>query len=93
MNWEQKLETMMALGACELIMRKPGDWYVNQDVSLQDGRLLVSEYGNGTTPQEAVENHFDGLALGSSPKKYLVIRDDGGRRHVYWNGYRWVDVK
>ena len=63
LTWEQKLAALNALSECSLKMRKPGDWYVSQSVEVKqtegDG-VLVGSYG-GTTPQEAVEEHWNAL--------------------------------
>lgn len=93
MTWEQKLQACKALKEeISLKMRKPGDWYVSQGIECKDGPFLKSKYGNGTTPQEAVENHWIELTV-LQPDQYLVI---GGnkpdRRCVRWNGFMWEDI-
>jgi hypothetical protein len=73
--------------------RKPGDWYVNQDVEVKDGGILIGTYGNGATPEEAIEDHW--RVLTEIPRgHYLVVRAfDNLRRAVRWNGFMWEDVK
>lgn len=95
MNYEQKFAALNALAECSLKMRKPGDWYVLQRSELKDGGMLIGSYGNGSTPEDAIEDHWNKLAMGSSATKPIVtFRHDGNgdqRFHHYWNGFMWVD--
>lgn len=93
MTWEQKLAACQALSACSLKMREPGDWYVSQDVEIKDKSILKGEYGNGTTPEEAVEDHWTRLTQ-LAAHEYLVTRAGGGelRKAVRWNGFMWDQV-
>lgn len=94
MNWEQKLEALNALAPCQLLMRKPGDWYVSQNVERTEGSFLVSAYGNGCTPEEAVNDHWRAVAEESTPTQPVVLNAYSleGRREVYWRGFMWADV-
>jgi hypothetical protein len=96
MTWEQKLEATQALVGCydvSLRMRKPGDWYVEVTGRYLGGDgLLRGMSGNGTTPEEAVNDDW---------VKFTAIRDDQyivlnqgktTRRHVRWNGYMWQEL-
>ena len=83
MNWEQKLEALNALAECSLKMRDPGNWYVSQSVEVKVGAMLVGRYGNGESPQEAVEDNWrqltelnPGCLLYTSPSP----RDQRGSR-------------
>lgn len=97
MDWEQKLQAFNALTECKLIMRKPGDWYVSQQVDVKQGSCLSGIYGNGKTPQAAVEDHWQRLT--SLPKdQYIVAREywDGDtckRLAVRWNGFMWDHIQ
>lgn len=95
MNYEQKMYALQALAEVSVEMRKPGDWYVNQDVSIKDGSVLIGAYGNGATPEEAIENHWDEIAMKSSAGKPIVVikhTDEGTeRKHYFWNGFMWCD--
>jgi hypothetical protein len=95
MTWEQKLAACQALGECHLMMRKPGDWYVSQRVSVKEREgdgVIVGRYGNGATPEEAAEDHFNELTA-KTPLAYVVIDEmRPARRHVRWNGFMWEDV-
>lgn len=92
MNWEQKLAALNAISECRLLMRKPGDWYVSQSVERKEGHMLASAYGNGATPQEAVENHWTEVAEASSYTNPIVLSAYGpDRREVFWNGFMWAD--
>lgn len=96
MDWEQKLQAFNALVECKLIMRKPGDWFVSQQISVKQGHCMVGVYGNGATPQLAVEDHWERLT--KLPKdEYLIAKEywDGEtckRVAVRWNGFMWDHV-
>lgn len=92
MTWEQKFAACMALSPATLHMRKPGDWYVSQNVEIKNGIMLMGEYGNGRTPEEAVSEHFAKLTNLQS-NQYLVVNaysDD--RIAVRWNGFMWAPI-
>ena len=93
MTWEEKLEACNALARCGLSMRKPGDWYVYQSgVELKRGCMLGGGGGNGTTPELAVLDHWEGHT-NLQPGEYLVIGAmTPNRRAVKWNGYMWATV-
>lgn len=91
MNWEQKLAALNAITECSLKMRKPGDWYVSQAVELAEGGLLVSAYGNGSTPERAVLDHWRSVVDPANINKPIVFRANGRRRRVFWNDCLWVD--
>lgn len=96
MTWEEKFAAMKALVgdfAISLMMREPGDWYVSvrgRDVG-GDG-VLVDAYGNGRTPEEAVNADWRCLVEELPPDKFIVVQRQGEpRRHVRWNGYMWQE--
>jgi hypothetical protein len=73
MNWEEKWEAIRALdGDAKLCMRKPGDWYVNSDMLIRDESKSygIGDYGNGTTPQLAVEDHWEKM-VAVQPPRYI----------------------
>jgi hypothetical protein len=74
-------------------MRKPGDWYVDARMEIKDGSVLVGAFGNGRTPQEAVDDHWAQYAFLPADKGPIVLNAMGeSRRHVRWNGFMWQDV-
>jgi hypothetical protein len=96
MNWEQKLEALQGLD-CEisLRMRAPGNWYVDHrgiEVKKHGSAILRGEYGNGRTPEEAVEDHWR-LLTGLGPEEYVVLHAmlPEKRRHVVWSGFMWAE--
>src|SRR3990167_8513124 len=94
MTWEQKLAAFQALTEHSLRMRAPGDWYVEGSVEVKEGCILAGTYGNGRTPEAAVEDHWRQLVEELPREKYLVIRAyRDTRRAVRWNGYMWADVR
>lgn len=97
MTYEQKMAALNALAECAVKMRKPGDWYVEQSTEVTaDGRsVLEGRYGDGTSPQDAIENHWKVLVTDLGPTEYIVIhsRDEQRRRrHLTWNGFMWEDA-
>lgn len=86
MNWEQKLAALQALGDTSLRMREPGNWYVNGAGEIAQDRMLVGEYGNGATPEAAVNDHWQKFT-GTGQ----IVRLSGDRR-VTWRGFMWADV-
>lgn len=100
MDWQQKAEALASLGELSIKFRErenriggPDPWYVSQRIEIKDGPCLLGSYGNGYTPQEALEDHWETLTTRLKPDQYLVIRglsDD--RKAVRWNGFMWADV-
>jgi hypothetical protein len=94
LTWEQKLAACQALAECSLKMRKPGDWYVSTSVeTIERGHegMLVGRYGNGPTPEAAVEDHWRQIT--ADDVKALVVRAMyPDRRKVRWNGFMWWDA-
>jgi len=91
MTWEQKLQALKALTPAHLEMRAPGDWFVNpygREVVVGD--MLRGDYGNGPSPQEAVEDDWRRIAESGAT---ILLHRDGKRRTVRWNGYMWEEVK
>lgn len=93
MNWEQKLQALQALCDVSLKMRKPGDWYVSSNMSIAGDGFLRSNYGNGQTPESAVNNHWENYTTLLSPESYIAVNQTfGPRKQVRWNGFMWEDV-
>jgi hypothetical protein len=102
MDWQQKAEALAALTEFNIKFRErqwrigaAEPWYVSQRIDVKEtgGSVLTGTYGNGSTPQEAVEDHWQRLVDGLKPTEYLVVRaGDSERRAVRWNGFMWVDV-
>lgn len=92
MDWQQKAAALDALAEISVMIRKPGDWYVSQRVEIKDGGILRGDYGNGETPQAAIEDHWRNMVdnIGS---RYLVAHAGTERRRaVRWNGFMWMDI-
>lgn len=93
LNWEQKLSALQALTDTALRMRGPGDWYISAERrSVGGDGFLTGTYGNGKTPQEAVEDDFRKLAEMLPSDKYIVVRKSGGDKQFRWNGFMWQEV-
>ncbi len=91
MNWEQKLAALNAIAETSLRMRAPGDWYVSAHPRgvVGDG-FERGTYGNGVTPEAAVNNDWKQLVDELPVDLSIRIRGD---RQVRWNGFMWQDVR
>jgi hypothetical protein len=95
LSWEQKLQALQFLAEypdnANVRMRKPGDWYCSvSGVEVKQKHCLVGQYGNGTTPQEAVENCF--LVLTSITNDEVLVRNAMNaekRTYFRWIGFMW----
>ena len=93
LSWEEKLSALQNLCECHLVMRKPGDWYVSAHMEIKDECVLVGSYGNGKTPQEAVEDHWRIYTTEATPLKPIVTNAMNDRRkHWFWGGFMWIEV-
>lgn len=94
MNWEEKLQALQALGETRLAMRKPGNWYVDQrGVEVGGDGMLAVLYGDGATPIDAVNDHWEQYVNNLPVDKYIVIGAyTEKRRHVRWNGFMWEEL-
>ncbi len=89
-TYEEKFAAINSLSRASLLMRRPGDWYVSQNVEIKDGSFLRGSYGNGITPVTAIEDHWHVLTS-LKPAQYLVLNAYGpDRRAVRWNGFMWA---
>lgn len=92
MNWQQKAAALNALAELDIKIREPGDWYCSQSVSIREEFVLVGTFGNGDSPEAAVDDHWKVLVedIGA---RYLIANDGRyNRKAVRWNGYMWADV-
>lgn len=93
MDWQQKAAALNALAEIEIKIRKPGDWYCSNHVEVKNGSCLESCFGNGASPEEAVNDHWTQAVDDLTPKKYLVVNAGlACRRAVKWNGFMWEDI-
>lgn len=85
MNYEQKLHALKKLNfSTHLEMREPGNWYVSAGMELADGEhCLRGAYGNGSSPEEAVNAHWEIYGSGQP----LKCRESWWR----WNGFMWEE--
>lgn len=100
MDWQQKAEALAGLTELAIHFREkqwliggPEPWYVQQKIDIREGGCLHGAYGNGYTPQEAIENHWKRLVDDLAADQYLIVRSStDDRRAVRWNGFMWQDV-
>lgn len=81
MAWEQMLLAIKSVcPSAHLEMREPGNWYVSASMEHAQGdSMLVGDYGNGPTPQDAVIDHWQQYGDG----RPFLVRDQWLR----WNGF------
>mgnify|MGYP001558321272 CR=1 FL=1 len=88
MTWEEKFEAIKALGEAHVDMRSPGDWYVDSQMYVGGDGMLTGVYGNGASPQEAIEAHWK-MYSALPHDRYVVTGYGADRKHHRWNGYMW----
>jgi len=98
MDYQQKAAALNALDDLHILFRSPRDrigiaepWYIAQNVSVYGGSVMIGAYGNGATPEAAIEDHWNQLTRDLKPGQYLVARRGTDRRAVTWNGFMWED--
>lgn len=94
MTWEEKFSACQALCDHSLRMRKPGDWYVSQvGAEISNGSVLIGGCVIGaSTPQEAVEQHWEWLTR-PKPDEWLVLdAHRPTRQALAWNGFMWARI-
>lgn len=94
MDWQQKADALNSLSRVEILMRGVNDWFVSQRVYIKDGGCLNGKYGNGTTPEAALVDHWRVLVDELHNGQYLVMNaiSDSERKAVRWNGHMWETV-
>ncbi len=92
MDWQQKFAAIKAFAGdfetC-LMMRKPGDWYVSAGMAQGGDGVLLGTYGNGATPEEAVDDHWRIYTDDMPHDKYAVADRANPPRRGRWNGFMW----
>ena len=90
MNWQEKAEALNELSEIKISFRKQNDWYVSQSTEIGGNGMLLGSYGNGATPEEAVEDHWQQLVVDLPHNKFIVTNAyNKGRKERRWNGYMW----
>ena len=94
MDWEDKLMAIKSLDwSTHLSMRKPGDWYVSWTPEVSTGCMLEGRYGNGTSPREAVEDHWQKVTNLMPGEKNIVNATSRDKREAFvWSGFMWERV-
>lgn len=90
MNWEQKLHILNKLCDCSLVMRKPGDWYVDSEMSIKTPQTLICDYGNGASPGLAVEDHWQ-RHVEKLPAEHCIWVSSRGK-YYRWDVCIWDEV-
>lgn len=87
MTWEEKIMAMRALGGdvC-LRMRKPGDWYVSDQIEAVEREIFLAwSTQRAPTPEQAVHEAWDAY---TAPN--VIVKCKG--RYSRWAGYMWQDI-
>jgi hypothetical protein len=93
LTWQEKFAAIKALAPASLELRRPDDWYVLQSgVEVARGGMLEGCFGNGMTPEYAVEQHFKKLTKLSIGEAVVTNAMTSERREVRWNGFMWEDA-
>jgi hypothetical protein len=91
MTWEQMLEALNLLAPTIVMMREPGDWYVQATgrwiANHPTGGLATGLYGEGCDPATAVISDWRKMTSISVPR---FIRTSKG--NFIWRGYMWVPL-
>lgn len=92
LTWEQKMAACKALAEnISLRMRKPGDWYVDhRGVEITDGVIASSGCVGATTPEGAVEQHWDFLTTLQEGERVVVNGLSEDRREYRWDDFMWA---
>jgi hypothetical protein len=91
MHWQQKLAAIIAFADhyhVALKMRAPDDWYVEAGMTIGGDGMLTGAYGNGRTPEEAVEDHWE-IYSNLPHDRYAV---NHANERARWNGFMWKEV-
>ena len=96
LTWEEKLEIIQSIEGMFsfntfLAMRKPGNWYVQSRTHIytENSPMIHGNYGNGKTPQEAVENHFKIYVEDIKDNQYVEYE---GKKYRF-EGHIWKEYK
>lgn len=59
-GWQERLEKIREISKhAEVKMRRPENWYVSAEMFHDDGNgMLIGHYGEGRSPDQAVESHW-----------------------------------
>lgn len=95
MTYEQMFLAVKAICPdVALHCRAEGNWYVLCPGLEIGGRsVLTGAVGNGSTPENAIQDLWTSLVRALSADRFLVVRatrDD--RRHYRWAGFMWQEL-
>ncbi len=91
---DQKFEILQQISPLSLRMRSVGSWYVDCPRRYIGGDgLMRGSFGNGKTPQEAIDDDFSQIVTYLPNDRYIMVEDNYGKRKNYrFNGYMWKEV-
>ena len=94
MTWEQKFAAINRLAPAQLVMSKPGRWRVEHSgVETVEGSKQRYVIGRGTSPQAAVEDHWERLTNLQPSQCILVDAYKNTRRTFIWRGHAWAECQ
>ncbi len=90
---DQKADILQAIGKLTVHRRSASNWYATVDgIEVKQGSFLCGDYGNGKTPEAAIDDCFRVLTE-LKRGEYLVKNAYGeSRRAMRWNGFMWQEV-
>lgn len=94
MTWEEMLAAMQALGCRKdlLSMLEPGNWRCSLPAPICGNGLVVSDFGGGEHPGEAVAEAWRKIEAVKEPQ-YLSVRHPGlPERRYRWAGFMWLEL-
>lgn len=106
-TWEQKYEMFKDLGTNEynphfgLKMRHPGNWYFSPDCEVLEPGIRLSAYGNGITPEEAVNDCWNkytnkpvvfATRTSGGPEKFYISRPTYFKELSKEDAYTMVEI-
>ena len=103
MNWKEKMDALSSLDddisikyrETSFIGEKALEsWYVSQraEIKTKGSSVLRGVSGNGETPEEAIDDHWQQLTELKSDEYVVVHAGSDNRQAVKWNGFMWKKV-
>jgi len=90
MDWQEKAKALHALADLSVVPRSAGNWYVSQGTEIGGDGFLRDYYGEGSTPQAAIVDHWRQLVDELPPASYIVVHRSGRRLHFRWSKFMWA---
>lgn len=94
MNWQEKFVAICTISKSSLVARGLEDWLVHDEVEIGgDGFLTSKTQLNCHTPEEAVQVWWRQHVEELPPGRFLVVKQNGSRKHFRWNDFMWKELE